>query len=90
MDVNKVLLDVEDESEIPAEEPSHLKLRYSVINAAVGYIAKCTHKADAHKPYLGRNCYVSSALANFFTCGVEDFSLVLEQHDGSKIILDHE
>ena len=78
MDVNKILLDVEHESEIPASEPSDAKFRYSIINAAVGYIAKCVHKAAAHKPYLGSNCYVSAAIANFFTTDVEDLGLLLE------------
>ena len=78
MDVNKILLDVEHESEIPASEPSEAKFRYSVINAAVGYIAKCVHKAIAHKPYMGRNCYFSAAMANFFTTDSEDCGLVLE------------
>ena len=90
MDVNKVLLDVEHESEIPDDEPSDAKFRYSVINAAVGYIAKCVHKAAALKPYMGRHCYVASAIGVFFTTAIEELSLVLEQHDGSRIALDRE
>ena len=89
MDVNKVLIDCEHEDEIMETDKASraLKFRYSVINAAVGYIAKCTHKADTHKPYMGRHCYVSAALANFFTTRVDDFGLFFEQYDGSKIEL---
>lgn len=68
MDVNKVLIDVEDESqlaEVSAEE-RNAKFRYSVINAAVGFIAKVTHLAVNHKPYMGKGCYISSATINFF------------------------
>jgi len=70
MDVNKVLLDVEHEDEIVDAETRNAKFRYSVINAAVGYIAKCTHKAAAHKPYTGKACYITSAMANFFSSDV--------------------
>ena len=85
MDVNKVLIDYESENEIPESEDRASKFRYSVINASVGYIAKCTHKADSHKPYMGRYCYTSSAIVNFFGNDNETFEVCFEQHDGSRI-----
>lgn len=36
---------------------------------------------------MGKQCYLSSALVNFFTTKAEIFDLVLEQHDGSSIEL---
>lgn len=79
MDVNKVLLDYEHESDIPADsEERNAKFRYSVINAAVGFIAKVTHLAVNHKKYMGKGCYVSSAAVNFFTSSSENFDLVIE------------
>lgn len=77
MDVNKVLLDVEHENEIMEAENRPNQFRYSVINAAVGYIAKCTHKAVDHKPYTGKACYVTSAFANFLTSNSDNFDVLL-------------
>ncbi len=78
MDANKVLMDYEHEDDIPADlENRASKFRYSVINAAVGYVAKCVHKADHHKPYVGKGCYFTSAVHNFFTTGTENFGLVV-------------
>ena len=78
MDVNKVLLDYESEDEIPETEERNQKFRYSVINTAVGYIAKITHRAVHHKPYFGSGCYISSATVNFFTSSTERFDVIIE------------
>ena len=90
MDVNKVLLDYESEDEIPDTEERNQKFRYSVINAAVGYIAKVVHKAGYHKPYTGSGCYVSSATYNFFTTSTEHFDIDIVLSDGSAIELRNE
>lgn len=45
MDANKVLLDYENEADIPVTVDKASKFRYSIINAAVGYIAKVVHNA---------------------------------------------
>jgi len=45
MDANKVLMDYENEADIPETENRSSKLRYSIINAAVGYVAKIVHNA---------------------------------------------
>ena len=78
MDVNKVLIDYESEDEIPEHIARQAKFRYSVINASVGYIAKCVHKADSYKPYVGRLCYTSSAVVNFFGNDNETFGIDFE------------
>ena len=75
MDVNKVLIDCEDESEILEDPDRNSKFRYSVINAAVGFIAKVTHKAVSHKKYMGKFCYTSSATVNFFSSSTERFDV---------------
>ena len=67
MDVNKVLMDHHHEDEIVDSETRLAKFRYSVINTACGFIAKVAHKAFDHKPIMGKNCYLSSAVINFFT-----------------------
>ena len=90
MDVNKVLLDYEHEDDITDTESVPQKFRYSVINTSVGFIAKITHKAVAHKPIMGRGCYTSAAIVNFFSNDVEDFGVVIEQADGSVIEFDRE
>ena len=53
-------------------------------------MAKATHKAVSHKPYTGSACYVTAAAANFFFNKSDDFDLVIEQPDGSKIELQNE
>ena len=90
MDANKVLIDHDHEDEIPDDDDRPSKFRYSVINAAVGYVAKCVHKADAHKPYVGRSCYLTSAVYNFFTTSSENYGVIVGQHDGSIIDLPDE
>mmetsp|Transcript_38553 Transcript_38553/g.50532 ORF Transcript_38553/g.50532 Transcript_38553/m.50532 type:complete len:195 (-) Transcript_38553:329-913(-) len=90
MDVNKVLLDYENEADIPETEDRNAKFRYSVINAAVGFIAKVTHLAVNHKPYMGRACYVSSASVNFFTSSSENFDVHIVKADGERIELTNE
>ena len=70
-----MLLDYESEDDIPESENRATKFRYSVINAAVGYIAKATHSADSHKPYMGKHCYTSSAIVNFFGNDNETFEI---------------
>jgi len=87
MDVNKVLIDYEDEADIPLTEDRHKKVRYSVINSGVGFIAKITHDAVYHKPYMGKSCYVTSGLVNSFRCKSENFDVIIGQPDGSTIEL---
>ena len=62
MDVNKVLMDAENEDEIPIEEKTS-RMRYSIINASIGFIAKAVHRAKIHKNYVGNLCYTT---AGFF------------------------
>ena len=90
MDVNKVLLDYENEDDIPETEDRNAKFRYSVINAAVGFIAKVTHLAVNHKPYVGSGCYASSAIVNFFKSSTENFDVIIQKSDGSLIELKNE
>ena len=78
MDANKCLLDCEHEDEIPQDaENRSQKIRYSVINAAVGFVAKSVHKAISHKPIAGRACYFTSAVHNFFTTSTENYGVVI-------------
>lgn len=90
MDVNKVLVDYEHESEIPECEVRSSQFRYSVINAAIGFIAKVVHKADALKPYTGRGCYKAAGIYNFFKNSAEYFAVSIEQPDGSLIEIPRE
>ena len=85
MDVNKVLLDYENESEIPETEDRTSKFRYSVINAAAGFLAKCVQTSVKHKPYVGKQCYMTATLINFYYNSTEFYGVELEQYDGSRI-----
>ncbi len=90
MDVNKVLIDVEDEADISETEERHSKIRYSVINSGVGLIAKITHSAVYHKPYMGKLCYFTSGCTNAFTSTVDYYDIIIGQPDGSEIELHNE
>ena len=72
VDVNKILLDADHESEL-REEDLTKKFRYSIINAAVGYIAKVTHSSVKHKKYVGKLCYQTSGVTNFLNNETERF-----------------
>ena len=78
MDANKVLMDYENEADIPETENRSSKLRYSIINAAVGYVAKIVHNALKQKPYVGRYCYKTSGFTSFFDNELELFDIHIE------------
>lgn len=78
MDVNKCLLDYEHEDDIPEDEDRNSKFRYSVINAAVGYIAHTVHKSVAHKPIFGSACYLTAGLAGLLFNDLERFEITIE------------
>ena len=66
MDVNKMLIDADDEEEIPPEE-MHKRFRYSATSASLGFIAKVVHNAIRHKPYFGGASYVTSGWTSFWS-----------------------
>ena len=57
-----------------------------MINAAVGFLAKVVHKADAHKPIMGKSCYLSASLAAFFKNTTEEFDVQIELPGDAKPI----
>lgn len=89
MDLNKIIIDAQREEDIPPDERTS-RFRYSAINTGVGFVAKSTHKAIAHKPMFGGASYATSGFVNFFTSSAEVFDLEIELCDGSKINLPDE
>lgn len=63
MDVNKVLMDHEHETDIKDSKTRLAKFRYCVINSGCGFVAKVCHKAIKHKPLMGKNAYLSATVA---------------------------
>jgi diacylglycerol kinase family enzyme len=53
MDLNRVLMDAKDESEISQNDKMFERMRYSAINACIGFLAKVVHAAVPFKPSLG-------------------------------------
>lgn len=49
IDVTKMLLDHEDESELKSEEERNNKLRYQIINSSFNIPAKCNRRASSWK-----------------------------------------
>ena len=90
MDANKVLMDYESEADIPDSVDRSSKLRYSILNASVGYMAKVVHNSVKQKPYIGQYCYKTAALTSMFENEVEIFDIHVEQHNGSQIQLNSE
>jgi len=86
MDVNKVTLDCmkpEDIATLPTEEKKQ-RLRYSVVNAAIGFIAKVVHKAINLKKYFGSSSYSVAGIKElFFTKTVPQYRLIFEQPNSS-------
>ena len=65
MDLNKVLVDCESETEIPPQELDHNRLRYSIVNSSAGFLAKCVDRAIKHKTWAGNNAYIIAAAEEF-------------------------
>jgi diacylglycerol kinase family enzyme len=70
MDVNKVLIDADDESQILPEEKFD-RTRFSVSSTAIGFIGRLTNQAGRFKPVFGKSCYIASGLHLLITAGVE-------------------
>ena len=62
IDILKILLDHEHESEIPSELNTQ-KLRFSAINSCFTLPAKCAHAATKYKKCLGKKGYIAGALS---------------------------
>lgn len=61
IDVNRVLMDAESENDIPENEREE-RMRYSIINASIGFIAKCVWTGLGWKKYFGSLCYQAAAV----------------------------
>lgn len=71
VDLNKVYFDADSFEEIQdkyqgAWEEQFKRCRYSLINASMGFIAKCVHAAKPWKPYFGAGSYTAAAFECFF------------------------
>jgi len=84
MDLNKVLIDADSEADVPVADRFE-KLRYSVINASIGFIAKTVHKAASAKSWAGKHAYVYSGVSEFLGgCRPDTYSVQIEQPDGTS------
>jgi hypothetical protein len=54
-------MDAETEQDIPIEERSQ-RMRYSLINASIGFIAKCVFRGGTLKKYFGSMCYKAAGV----------------------------
>lgn len=78
LDVNKVLMDAETEQEIPPEELA-TRFRYSLINASIGFIAKCVFRGATYKRYFGSLCYSAAGVVELSgRQKSEDYAVELE------------
>ncbi len=61
MDVNQVTLDCDRPDEVPIHDRK-AKVRYSIVNAAIGFLAKVVHKAINLKKYFGGSSYAVAGI----------------------------
>lgn len=70
-DLNRVYIDADTFEEIEnkpvADELKYSKIRYSIINAGVGFTAKVVHAAIKVKSWAGSGCYAVAGIKMF--CG---------------------
>ena len=69
-----MVIDADNEEDIPPEDMK-LKFRYSVINASLGFVAKCVHNAIGHKPYFGGASYLTSGWTSFWSNYVDFYDI---------------
>jgi diacylglycerol kinase family enzyme len=72
LDLNRVFIDADSFEEVrdkkyENEQDRYAVCRYSIINAAVGFIAKCVHVANGYKSYMGSFAYTAAGLKCFFS-----------------------
>jgi len=71
-------MDAETEQEIPPEELA-TRLRYSLINASIGFIAKCVFRGATYKRYFGSLCYSAAGVVELSgRQKSEDYAVELE------------
>ncbi len=70
IDLNRVWIDADTFEEIEskdiADELKFQKLRYSIINAATGFVAKTVHQASKVKSWAGSTSYLVAGIKSFF------------------------
>lgn len=71
VDLNRCFTDAETFEEVDKiefEDPKQKfqRCRFSIINASVGFIAKCVHAAVDYKAWAGASAYTLAALKLFF------------------------
>jgi diacylglycerol kinase (ATP) len=87
IDVNRVIMDAETEDSIP-EQDRESRMRYSLINASIGFIAKCVWRGLGLKRYFGNFCYQAAAVYEMSgTQKSEDYAIELDQADGSTLTI---
>jgi len=72
VDLNRCYIDADsfeevEQMEFATEEERYSRIRFSLINAAVGFIAKCCHAAQKHKKYFGAHAYTVAGLQCFLS-----------------------
>ena len=77
VDLNLCMMDAESPEEI-AEEERFERLRYSIVNCSIGFIAKAVHGAMPYKDRFGGLSYLMAAVGELYAGSVADtFSVSL-------------
>jgi len=71
IDLNRIHIDAETFEEIENEfgDQRFQRIRYSLINSGMSFLAKCVHTAISVKKWAGQGCYFVAALTEFFRGG---------------------
>jgi len=63
-------------------------MRYSLINASIGFIAKCVFRGGELKKYFGSLCYSAAGVVELTgRLKSEDYAIELEQGDGTTLMI---
>jgi diacylglycerol kinase family enzyme len=71
VDLNRVYIDGDtfEEIENQTDDQKYQRIRYSLINSSVGFIAKVVHSAISAKSWAGSGSYFVGGVKEFFASG---------------------
>ena len=74
VDLNRVYIDGDtfEEIENQTDDQKYQRIRYSLINSSVGFIAKVVHSAISAKNWAGSGSYFVGGVKEFFASGHAD------------------
>ncbi|CAB9497585.1 Lipid kinase YegS [Seminavis robusta] len=87
IDCNLVSVDKETDVDIPKDQIRD-RMRYSLASSAAGWVANVNKKAGPLKEYIGQVAYsIMGVTELLFTGSAPSYTLLMEQHNGSQVVV---